>query len=345
MTAFTRRRALGSLGSLLAASPLLQGQELIGEPPGRIAPRAELVNLFEVEAVAKRKLPGTVYSSIAGGDRKAFDRMTFRPRMLVNVQRMDLTTELLGETLFAPILAGPMAYHQQFHPEGELATAQGAAATKTVMVVSSRSSQPLEKIAAQAKSGFWVQVYPEPDMEAVRKRVQQAVQVGCKAVCLTVGAPQGHPRMKTDWSAIDQLRKGVTVPFLLKGILSPEEAVVAVRNGIQGMVVSNHGDLNSTGLAAPIEMLPSIADAVGGKATLLIDGGFRRGTDVLKALALGARAVLIGRPIMWGLGAYGAEGVQTVLGMLQSELARSMGLSGRPTIKAIDRTLVKIHLR
>jgi 4-hydroxymandelate oxidase len=345
MTPFTRRRVLGSLGSLLAASPLLQGQEPMGEPPGRITPRAELVNLFEVEAVAKRKLPGTVYSTIAGGDRKAFDRMTFRPRMLVDVQKLDLTTELFGETLFAPILAGPMADQQQFHSEGELATARGAAAAKTVMVVSSRSSQPFEKIAAEAKSGFWYQVYPEPDMEAVRKRVQQAVQVGCKAVCFTVGAPQRQPRMKTDWSMIDPLRKSVTVPFLLKGILSPEEALAAVRNGIQGMVVSSHGDLHATGLAAPIDMLPSIADAVGGKATLLIDGGFRRGTDVLKALALGARAVLIGRPVLWGLSAYGAEGVQTVLGMLQSELARSMGLSGRPNIRAIDRNLVKIHAR
>jgi isopentenyl diphosphate isomerase/L-lactate dehydrogenase-like FMN-dependent dehydrogenase len=110
-------------------------------------------------------------------------------------------------------------------------------------------------------------------------------------------------------------------------------------------VVSNHGGIFSSGLAAPIDMLPSIADAVGGKAPILIDGSFRRGTDILKALALGARAVLIGRPIMWGLSAYGAEGVQTILGMLQSELARSMGLSGRPNIQSIDRSLVKIHQR
>ena len=345
MIPLTRRRALGSLGSLLAASPLLEGQELIGEPAGRITPRAELVNLFEVEAVAKRKLSGAVYSTIAGGDRRAFDRMTFRPRMLVDVQKLDLTTQLFGETLFAPILAGPMSDQQRFHPEGELATARGSAAANTVMIVSSRSSQPIEKIAAQAKTSLWYQVYPEPDIEAVRKRIQQAVQAGCKAVCLTVGAPQPQPRMKTDWSAIDQLRKGTAIPFLLKGIMSPEEAHAAVRNGIQGIVVSSHGDLHTNGLAAPIEMLPSIADAVGGNASLLIDGSFRRGTDVLKALALGARAVLIGRPVLWGLAAYGAEGVQTVLGMLQSELARSMGLSGRPNIKAIDRSLVKIHVR
>jgi 4-hydroxymandelate oxidase len=359
MSRFTRRRALESLGSLLAASPLLQGQELVGEPPVRIVPRAELVNVFEVEAVAKRKLPGNVYSMIAGGDRRAFDRITFRPRMLVDVRQLDLTAELFGEKLFTPILAGPVADQRQFHPEGELATVRGAASAKTVMVVSSRSSDPIEKIAGQAKTSLWYQVYPEPDVNALRARVQEAVAAGCKAVCLTVGTtyhpagdgPPNPARLKAmgspkiDWAMIDQLRQGIKVPFLLKGIMSPEEAQTAVQRGVQGIVVSNHGGLASSGLAAPIEMLPSIADAVGGRAPILIDGSFRRGTDVLKALALGARAVLIGRPVLWGLSAYGADGVQTVLGMLQSELARSMGLCGKVNIAAIDRSLVKIHLR
>lgn len=342
----SRRRALASLGSLVAASPLLQGQELIGEPPGRITPRAETVNVFEVEAVAKRKLPGVVYSHIAGSDRRGFDRITFRPRMLVDVRKLDLATELFGERLIAPILAGPIAEQQQFHPEGELATVRGAAAAKTVMVVSSRSSQPIEKIAAQAKTSLWYQVYPEPDVNALRKRVQEAARAGCKAVCLTVGAPyRAAGATKVDWKMIDELRQGISLPFLLKGIMSPEEAQLAVARGVQGIVVSNHGGLLSPGLAAPIDMLPSIADAVGQKAPILIDGSFRRGSDILKALALGARAVLIGRPVMWGLAAYGAEGVQTVLEMLQSELARTMGLSGKPNIHAIDRSLVKIHVR
>ncbi len=360
MSPFTRRRALESLGSLIAASPLLQGQELIGEPPGRIAPRLEVVNVFEIEAVAKRKLSGAAYSKISGSDRKAFERMTFRPRMLIDVQQLDLTTELFGEKLFAPILVGPMADQQQFHPEGELATVRGAASAKTAMVVSGRSSQPIEKIVAEAKTSLWYQVYPEPDMNAVQTRVQHAVKAGCKAVCLTVGTPywpagiDGPPNPsrlkamgspKVDWSTIDQLRQTVKVPFVLKGIMSPEEAQAAVQKGIQGIVVSNHGGLFSTGLAAPIDMLPSIVDAVGGRVPVLIDGSFRRGTDVLKALALGARAVLIGRPVVWGLSAYGAEGVQTVLGMLQSELARNMGLCGKSNIAAVDRTLVKIHLR
>ena len=341
---FTLRRALESFGSLLAASPLLRGQELIGEPRGRITPRQELVNVFEVEAVAKRKLAATLYSTIAGGDRRAFDRITFRPRMLVDVQKLDLTSELFSEKLFAPILVGPTAEHQQFHPDGELATVRGASAAKTILVVSSRSSYPLDKIAAEAKTTLWYQAYPDPEPTVARNRVQQAVQAGCKAVCVTVGAPS-RPNSQLDWSVIDQLRRGLTVPLLLKGILSPEEAQTAAGRGVQGIVVSNHGAPSSSGAAAPIEMLPLIVDAVGGKVPVLIDGSFRRGTDVLKALAFGARAVLIGRPVLWGLASYGAEGVQTVLEMLQSELARSMGLSGKPNLQALDRTLVKVHRR
>ena len=337
----TRRRAIESFGSLVAASPLLRGQELIGEPAGRITPRQEAVNVFEVEEVAKRKLASTVYATIAGSDRRAFDRITFRPRMLVDVQQLDLTTELFGEKLFTPILVGPISEQQRFHPEGELAMARGASAAKTVMVVSSRSSYPVDRIAAQAKTTLWYQVYSEAEMGAVRDQVHQAVQASCKAVCLTADAP--HRRM--DWSVIEQLRRGMAIPLLLKGIMSPEEARTAVQRGAQGIVVSNHGAPSSAGLAAPLEMLPSIVEAVGGKIPVLIDGSFRRGTDVLKALALGARAVLIARPAVWGLAAYGADGVQTVLEMLQSELARSMGLSGKPNIKAIDGSLVKIHRR
>lgn len=346
---FSRRRAIQSFGLLAAGSPLLRAQELAGEPPGRIAPRAELVNVFEVESMAQRKLSETVYAAIAGSDRRAFDRMTFRPRMLIDVRDMDLTVELFGDKMFAPILVGPASHQQRFHPEGELATVRGASAAQAAVVVSGRSSVPFDRIAAQAKTPLWYQVYPEADVTAVRARVQQAAKAGCRAICLTVGAPHqspgavGYPAM--DWSWVDRLRQGITVPLVLKGIMSPDEAATAVQRGAQGLVVSNHGGRFAGGLAAPIDLLPSIADAVGGKIPILLDGGIRRGTDILKALALGARAVLLGRPPLWGLAAYGAEGVQTVLTMLQSELARSMGLSGRPNLAAIDRGLVQIHRR
>ncbi len=345
----TRRRALTRFGSLVAASPFLPAQEgpkLIGEPPGRIAPREELVNTFEFEAMAERKLNSAAYREIAGGERAAFDRITFRPRMLVNVSKLDLTVELFGEKLFAPILAGPASHQQRFHPEAEAATVRGASAAKAVAVISSRASLPLDRIAAEAKAGFWYQVFPEPDLDGVRTRLAQAVRAGCKAVCITVGTPDrpaGNPGL--DWRGFDRLRQGLTVPVVLKGIMSAEEARKAVEQGAQGIIVSNHGGRFVPGLAAPIEVLASIVDAAGERVPVLIDGGFRRGTDILKALAFGARAVLVTRPVLWGLAAYGADGVQTVLEMLQTELARNMGLAGKPTLKDLDRTLLKIHRR
>ncbi len=356
---FTRRDAVAGFASWLSASPLLRGQQLAGEPPGRIAPVDELVNAFEFEAMAKRQLGGAVFERIAGSDRRPFDRMTLRPRMMVNTVNLDLTTELFGEKMFAPILVGPISDQERFHAGGELATVQGASAAKAVVVISSRSSRPLEQIVAQSQTTLWYQVYPEPDMNAVRARIERAVKLGCKALCITVGAANqpdtkrapNRPQFEEmgnlglDWRAIDRLRQGMRVPVLLKGVMSPEEARTAVDRGISGIVVSNHGGLLVSGLASPIEMLPSIAEAVGGKVPLLVDGGFRRGTDVLKGLALGARAILLGRPPMWGLAAYGADGVGTLLILLQAELARDMAMCGKVTAGDIDRNLVRIHRR
>jgi isopentenyl diphosphate isomerase/L-lactate dehydrogenase-like FMN-dependent dehydrogenase len=212
---------------------------------------------------------------------------------------------------------------------------RGAAAAKAVMVVAGRSSFPIEEIAAEAKTPLWYQVDPEPDSGEVRRRIDKAVNAGCKAVCLTIG----------DWSAIDRLRQNIKVPVLLKGIMSPEEADKAARMGVQGIVVSNYASPAITGIASPIEMLPSIAGAVAGKLPILIDGSFRRGSDILKALALGAQAVLLARPTLWGLSAYGAEGVQKSIELLQTELARDMAGCGRVNLKSIDSTVVRIHSR
>jgi len=146
-----------------------------------------------------------------------------------------------------------------------------------------------------------------------------------------------------DWKAIDQLRQAIGVPLLLKGILHPDEAQAAVTRGVQGIVVSNYTGRANNSAATPLEMLPAIAVAVAGKAPILIDGGFRRGSDILKALALGASGVLLGRAALWGLAAYGAEGVQRSIELLQTELARDMAMCGRPTLKSIDATVVKVH--
>ena len=310
-------------------------QTSMGEPPGRIAPARELVNTFEFEAMARRSLNAAAFAEIAGSDRNAFERITFRPRMMVNTTQLDLTTELFGQRLFAPILVGPASEQKRFHPEGELATVRGASAAKTAMVVSGRASFPIQEIAAQPAATLWYQVYPEPDLDAQRRRIGEAVDLGCKALCITIGG--------ADWSAIDRLRQGLRVPVVLKGIMSPEEARAAIGKGIDGIVVSNYGGQARSGMAAPIEVLPAIAEAVAGKAPILIDGSFRRGADILKALALGARAVMLGRPALWALAAYGSAGVQAVLELLQTELARDMAMCGKPNLKSLDPALVKIH--
>jgi isopentenyl diphosphate isomerase/L-lactate dehydrogenase-like FMN-dependent dehydrogenase len=347
---FSRRSALAGCASLITASRASLAQQLTTEQPGRIPPVEELVNAFEVELIAQRKLDTFTYAKIAGSDRKAFERITFRPRLMVDTTKLDLSIELFGDTMFTPILIGPTSQQKRFHPEGESAMARGAAAAKVGMVVASRSSQPIGEIAEQAKTTLWYQVDPEPDMNAVRSKIEAAAKSGCKAVCLTLGVPdmagesgKTPPPQAVDWAAIDRLRRGITVPLLLKGIMSAEEARLAVQRGVQGIVVSSYRGPFNTGLAAPIEVLPGIAEAVGGKIPVLIDGSFRRGGDVLKALALGARAVLLGRPPLWGLAAYGADGVQHVLELIQGELARAMTMCGKVNLAAIDRSLVRIH--
>jgi 4-hydroxymandelate oxidase len=343
----TRRQALAAYAALLAASPLSHAQKLAGEPPGRIPPVQELLNAEEFEGVAGRKLDSLTFAEVAGSDRTAFDRITFRPRLMIDSRQMDLSTTLLGASLFTPIVIGPLSMQKRFHPEGELAMARGASAAKALMVVADRSSYPIDQIAAQAKCPLWYQVYLEPDMKALRTRVERAVGAGCRALCVTVNAGNPGPPITAgiDWSAIDRLRKGIAVPLVLKGVMSPDEALKTVDVGAAGMVVSNYAVPSVPGVASPIEVLPSIVDAVAGRAPVLIDGSFRLGSDVLKALALGAQAVLLGRPALWGLAAYGAEGVQTVVELIQTGFARDMAMCGKVNVKSLDRSVVTIHRR
>jgi 4-hydroxymandelate oxidase len=225
--------------------------------------------------------------------------------------------------------------------------ARGASAAKAPMVVADRSSYPIEQIAAQAKVPLWYQVYLDPGIDGLRTRVERAVGAGCKALCVTMMAegPGSPPTAGFDWSAIDRLRKGIAVPVVLKGVMSPAEAQKAVTAGAQAIVVSNYATRSISGVASSIEVLPSIADTVGGKMPILMDGSVRLGSDVLKALALGASAVLLGRPALWGLAAYGAEGVQNIVELIQSGLARDMAMCGKVNLKSLVPTVVKVHRR
>ncbi len=346
---FNRRQALAGLASLLSASPLLRSQdipvpELIGEEPGRIAPYDDLVNAFEFEPMAQRRLNPEIFAAIADGDHAAWDRITYRPRM-ADTSNLDLTTELFGDAHFAPILVGPASHQERFHPEGELAMAQGASAGKAALVIADRSDHSIDEIAAKTTSNLWYQVYPEADAAALIGRIRQAKTAGCKAICLTVGSPASDKSLTADWDYVDRIRQAADGPFLLKGVLSPEEALTAADKGASGIIVSNHGGKFLPGIAEPISVLPAISEALNGRIPILIDGGVRRGADVLKALALGASAALIARPALWALTAYGAEGVQKLIELLQTELASDMTMLGTVTPADAGPDHVKVHRR
>ena len=337
-----RRASLRQFGAFVAG-PLAPSQPGGGPPSDRLAPVLELVNATEFEEMARLALPPDRYEAVRGGHRRSFDKMTFRQRLMVYAMDLDLTTELFGHEMFAPIIVGPVSNQGDLHDEGEIATARGASAAKTVMVATRQSSHPIEQIVAASNEPVWYQLYA--DTGTMRDDATRAVDAGCTALCVTVGVSSRRTPVPTNWSAVEQLSRAVEVPVVVKGIMSVDDAQTAIQRGAQGLVVSNHGGLVSGGGALPVDALPAVADAVNGRVPILVDGSFRRGTDLLKGLALGATAVMVARPPMWGLAAYGAEGVQTVLELLQTELARNMAASGRPTIAMIDRELVRFDSR
>ncbi len=311
----------------------------------RVAPKDELVNVLEFEAEAVRVLAADLARSLTGSDRGPFDRITFRPRMMINCVDLDLSVDLFGVTHFAPILVGPVAEQGRFHGEGELATARGAAAAKAAMVVSRRTSKPLTEIVAQGSTPLLYQVFADDGAAAVRTQARDAEAAGCKAIVVTVGGDGSGPRRPStrDWAAVEAARESTALPVAVKGVLTSADALTAISRGARGLMVSNYGRPEAPGQPAALDALPGVVAAVGPDVPVLVDGGFRRGTDIMKALALGAKAVLVARPVMWGLAAYGADGVQAVVEMLQTELARVMGCCGTPNLAAITPAVVKVH--
>ena len=346
----SRRQALHALASLLAASPCLRATpvpELSGEAPGRRTPLDGFANVPEFEPMARRSLSERAYRRIAGGQRSALERITFRPRMMVNTKALDLSLELFGQTMFAPILVGPASRQGRIHSDGELATAEGAAAAKATLVSAEHSGTPLVQTIATAP-GAWRQFYPDADVAALTDRFGAAVEAGATAICICLGEERGQRTdmpVRYSWDILEHLRETAPVPIVLKGVMQAAEAVEAAERGIGGVVVSNHGTGQAEGDAEPVTVLPSIAEAVAGRIPLFVDGGFRRGSDVLKAIALGATAALVCRPVLWGLAAYGAAGVQKVVEMLQSELAQDMVQVGAANLAAIRRDHIRVHSR
>ena len=313
-------------------------------------------------------------------NREAYDKIRLRTRVLVDVSKLDTRTRLLGQDLAYPILLAPTAYHKLVHVEGELETARGAGAAAATMVVSSFANTAIEDIARVAKEPLWFQLYVQPDRGFTKSMVQRAEGAGCRAVCVTVDTPLAGARNREEranfalpqgldlphlkgltradhapkegeifsaildptltWKDIEWLKSFAKVPVLLKGVLNADDADQAARLGVSGIIVSNHGARNLDTVPATIDALPSVVQKVAGRMPVLVDGGIRRGTDVLKALAFGASAVLIGRPYLYALGVAGAPGVARTLSILRKEFEIAMALTGRRSIAEIDKGVI-----
>jgi 4-hydroxymandelate oxidase len=335
-----------------------------------------LVNVDEMETIARERLPASSYAYVASGsgaettlraNRDAFARWAFRPRVLIDVSERDLSTTVLGMPVSLPVLIAPFALQCLLDPEGEVATARAATAAGTLMALSMGANRLLEDVAKVEGARLWFQPYLFDDRGIVREMVRRAEAAKYRAICLTLDSPvagwrEASMRWPTvlpdgitwanmppqaqpgkgkwlsgaawDWPAVDEVRRWTDLPVILKGILVAEDARLAVEHGARAIVVSNHGGRQLDGAIASLDALPEIVDAVGGRTEVLVDGGIRRGTDVLKALALGARAVLIGRAAAWGLAAGGQAGVERAITLIREELSRSMAILG---VTAIDR--------
>ncbi len=307
-------------------------------------------------------------------NRLSLERIRLRPRVLVNVSTnvLDTHTSVLGTPVSMPLIVAPMAMHCLAHPEGECATARAVGRANTLMIASTTATRSLEEIAKAASGPLWFQLYVYPSLQFAEKLVHRAESAGYRAIVLTVDLPtlgnrekdrrnnvvippppffeanfvgvekSGQEWVSLTWESLTWLRSITSLPLLLKGILTAEDALLAIEHGMDGIIVSNHGGRQLDTALASIEALPEIVEAVAGRCEVYFDGGIRRGTDILKALALGARAVLVGRPVLWGLAANGEEGAYHVLEILRKELELAMSLSGRPTLSSIDQTLVKM---
>jgi 4-hydroxymandelate oxidase len=307
-------------------------------------------------------------------NRQAFDWVQFVPARLANVQKPLTATSVLGTEMAFPLLVSPTAGHSQFHPDGEMATRRGAVgAARTSMIVSNNSSFPIDKIGAVADSPFWFQLYPKRELDENRRVLDAAQSAGCRAVVVTVDqqapfsevtahdqnlsgltaprqarrAAASNPyrvpddRLWYEWLFFEKIRPFVKVPLLAKGILTAEDARLALQHGVDGIYVSNHGGRSLDYAPSTLEVLPEIVEAVHGQAPVLFDSGIRRGTDILKALVLGANAVCVGRVPLWGLGAFGPAGVQRVLEILQAELVQAMVDVGIPSVSSLERRCLR----
>jgi isopentenyl diphosphate isomerase/L-lactate dehydrogenase-like FMN-dependent dehydrogenase len=306
---------------------------------------------------------------------EAYSGWELIPRVLVDVSNVDASVELFGSRLSMPLAVAPVAFQRAAHPDGEEGMARAAGAVGTAMCLSTiATATPAAVAAAAPETERWLQLYCFSDRSVTEAIIAEAVECGYKAIALTVDAPRAGRRerdlrtgVKTehsapaveaavgssapltpkqvfdlvdaslDWDDLAALVESCELPIVLKGLMAPADAELAIEAGAAGVIVSNHGGRQLDGVPATIDALPEVADAVAGRVPVLVDGGIRRGGDVLTALALGADAVLVGRPALWGLTANGEEGARHVLELLRAEIELGLMLLGCPTPAHVTR--------
>jgi 4-hydroxymandelate oxidase len=339
---------------------------------------------FERAALARMSPEALGYIEGGAGDEvtladnvAAWRRWALRPRMLVGSSDCDMSIHLLGRRRAHPVIIAPTAFQRLAHPDGEIAIARAAAATDTVMCVSTFASAGAASVAEGVpEAARWFQLYALADRGATQDLIADADKRGYEALVVTVDRPvlgirererrinlrdpvadiprqdprqtpaapaaalYGHIDADLRWSDIERFAGASRLPVLVKGILTPEDAVLAIAHGAAGVVVSNHGGRQLDTVLSGVDALGPVVDAVEGRIAVLVDGGIRRGTDIVKALALGADAVLVGRPLTWGLALDGADGARRVLETLLAELVNALALVRCPRAAELDRSFV-----
>ena len=342
-----------------------------------------IINLADFEPLARERMDPSAFDYYFGGawdeitlrdNVGAFDRFKLRPRVLVDVSKIDMTVDLLGTHVSMPLGLAPTALQELADPEGEVATARAATSENTLMCLSTIASRSLDEVAAVG-GPRWMQLYVFTDRALSEELVKRAEAAGFGALVVTADLPVPGYRerdarnempipdnqalgnfahIETEgellpfiaalndpsltWDDLEWLRGVTSLPIVVKGILTAEDARLAVEHGVDAVVVSNHGGRQLDRVSASIDVLEEVVDAVEGRVEVYMDGGVRRGTDVLVARALGAKAVFIGRPYLWALAAMGEKGVRIALKIMKTEIAIAMALLGTPKLSDITRS-------
>ena len=380
-------------------------------------PPSRIVNINDLRAAAKRRLPRVVFDYLDGGaesevtlneNLRAFGDFAFRPRQAVDVGTVDLTTQVLGQELELPVILAPVGYSRLMHPGGEVVAAEAAGKAGTGFVLSTISGHKLEDVGAASAGPLWYQLYLLGGRGAAEGAIERARRAGFSGLVLTIDTPVagnrerdlrngmkdllggsllskiqflpqilarpswlisflvdgGVPKLENivipkqgpmplidvasalsrsvvTWDDLRWIRQAWSGPIVVKGILTANDAKRAVDEGVAAVVVSNHGGRQLDGTPASLRVLPEVVAAVGTQTEVLMDGGIRRGSDIVKAICLGARAVLIGRAYAYGLAAFGAAGVRRALEILRDDLQRTLTLLGCESINKLDRSYIE----